>query len=649
MNRTPNGSIFDENTAKIILFVLFSKETVCDSINLVNWNYNIKMSVGTMSNQKEQVNPETPNIMNGENDIFEMKWNSDDIPKGSRRRLAKSGHHHRHSSSRSHSSHSRHHSTSHRASHTKKRPVSHESLSQTTWEELLYQKPENDSVLPAEKKKQASGRSAVMTSEKTVKTTGNSTDQESRRTESERERPDPRMVNPDKKTTKGSNEHHEDRIDNAKSSVGNKKPQNGKTVSDAIGNSSETRLMRPAKKDRKKHPLWLKILIVTVVVLLCLILGGTAFVFGNLNKISREQSSVVPTPDPDAIYSDDDSGKDGSVVYEDFDRQNQHGVGAIHVDPIYREDVKNILLIGQDRRTGDGGRMRADSIIIATINLSTNKIELTSLMRDMYLPVPGYGYGMINATYLNGGIALLDETIQKNFGITIDGNLQLDFTRFIGLMDMVGPIEIDLRQEEADYLNKGYGWSLKAGRNTMNSEQVLAYCRTRQVGRSDWERTDRQRSVVTKIFNKLKGSDLSTLYAFANEAFPLFRTDLSNTEILQYVYTVISRSMAITESRRIPIEGSYTQGMRDGSLHVLIPNLEANAQALQEYCYGYSNVAIENNQKQVAMQNGSKETDNSGKQKTSTSESSRKETKKKNKVSGTAGSQKTESSLVIDE
>ena len=140
-------------------------------------------------------------------------------------------------------------------------------------------------------------------------------------------------------------------------------------------------------------------------------------------------------------------------------------------------------------------------------------------------------------------------------------------------------------------------------------EQVLAYARTRYVGRSDWERTDRQRSVVTKIFNKLRTSDLPTLYNFANAAFPLFKTDLSNTEILRYVYTVITNRMTITQSKRIPVDGTYTQEIKEETLNVLVPKLEPNAQALQKFVYGYSNVEVEENHKREEAKKNAKKND----------------------------------------
>ncbi|MFQ9799037.1 MAG: LCP family protein [Clostridia bacterium] len=97
----------------------------------------------------------------------------------------------------------------------------------------------------------------------------------------------------------------------------------------------------------------------------------------------------------------------------------------------------NILLIGQDRREGEG-RQRSDSMILATINKKSQSIYLTSFMRDMYVPIPGYSDNRINAAYAFGGMDLLDDTIETNFGIHIDGNVEVDFSGFKTLIDMMG-------------------------------------------------------------------------------------------------------------------------------------------------------------------------------------------------------------------
>lgn len=319
----------------------------------------------------------------------------------------------------------------------------------------------------------------------------------------------------------------------------------------------------------KKTPRWIRIVGILLAVVIVLGASGYGFVSSKLNKIVRT-----------------DGTEDVTDIDDEFDQSNEYGVEDYEPKVITSDDVTNILLIGQDRRKGDKAQMRSDSMIVCSINTKTKEITLTSLMRDMYLPIPGKGYGMINATYLAGGFPLLDETIEKNFGIHIDGNVEVDFERFIGLMTLIGPIDLELTQAEADHLNQS-GYRLKAGVNTLDSEQVLAYCRMRKDIGGDWGRTDRQRKVVSRIYQELKTSGLPTIYRFIDEALPLFRTDLSNRDMIHLAYVTVTGRMGIRHSYRLPEEGTYTQEIREETLHVLIPDLIENCKRLQKYIYGY--------------------------------------------------------------
>lgn len=322
-------------------------------------------------------------------------------------------------------------------------------------------------------------------------------------------------------------------------------------------------------KKQSRFPRWARV--TGILLALVLILGAAGFgvLHSKLNKIVRT-----------------DGTEDVVDIDDEFDRSNEYGVEDYEPKVITSDDVTNILLIGQDRRKGDKAQMRSDSMIVCSINTKTKEITLTSLMRDMYLPIPGKGYGMINATYLAGGFPLLNETIEKNFGIHIDGNVEVDFERFIGLMTLIGPIDLELTQAEADHLNQS-GYHLKAGVNTLDSEQVLAYCRMRKDTGGDWGRTDRQRKVVSRIYQELKTSGLSTIYRFIDEALPLFRTDLSNRDMIHLAYVMVTGRMGIRHSYRLPEEGTYTQEIREETLHVLIPDVKENCKRLQKYIYGY--------------------------------------------------------------
>ena len=263
--------------------------------------------------------------------------------------------------------------------------------------------------------------------------------------------------------------------------------------------------------------------------------------------------------------------------------------------------IKNILVVGQDRREWDKAEMRSDSMMIFSINTVTNQINLVSLMRDMYLPCADGKDGIINLTYLNGGADLLARTIEMNFGIHIDNYIETDFWRFMDLYDFLGGVEINLTAEEAPYLNDmtknsfvphydhGDGkpvWSLQYGMNQMNPEQLLCYCRARQNLGGDWARTERQRNTIIATYNKLNSMSYAGLIRLIKGGAHYLTTDMSVEDMLGYFYWLKKNDITQINSYRLPLEGTYTQEIREVELNVLVPQIEANKNAIQQYIYG---------------------------------------------------------------
>ena len=334
---------------------------------------------------------------------------------------------------------------------------------------------------------------------------------------------------------------------------------------------------------KKKMPLWGKIVLGIVIALVIVFAVGMIFINSMLNKINRVDTSdisYVPREEETFEAEGSESSSADTIKPEDITWEN------VDVNVMKDSNVSNILLIGQDARPGEG-RARSDSMIICSINKTTKEITLSSIMRDLYVPIPGYSDNRINAAYQFGGMPLLDQVIEESLGIHIDGNVEVNFDGFIAAFTEIGNLDIELYQAEADYLNKNNGWNLTEGMNSLTPEQALAYARTRYVGHSDWERTDRQRRVLMAAFNKLKGSDLGTMLDMANKIFPYLTTDMDNMQILGYVYTVVTSGMTLNdESYRIPVEGTYTCETLRAGMEVLVPDLNANSRYLQEYIYG---------------------------------------------------------------
>lgn len=249
-------------------------------------------------------------------------------------------------------------------------------------------------------------------------------------------------------------------------------------------------------------------------------------------------------------------------------------------DPLANKNIINIILIGKDKSSEEG--TRSDSIIIATIKKKDKTLKLTSLMRDLYVPIPDQMDNRINAAYSLGGMELLSRTIEENFAIEIEGCIEVDFSGFINSIDTIGGVDIELNKDEAYYLSNISGLSFTEGINNLSSKTALAYSRIRYIGNADYERTERQRNVLVAVFNKLKDSGLKTLLGLVDDVLPFITTNFTSSQIFTIVTNVILSDISNIESYRIPVDGEFIEtNIRD--MDVLLPDISENSTLLKEY------------------------------------------------------------------
>lgn len=249
-------------------------------------------------------------------------------------------------------------------------------------------------------------------------------------------------------------------------------------------------------------------------------------------------------------------------------------------DPLANKNIINIILIGKDKSSEEG--TRSDSIIIATIKKKDKTLKLTSLMRDLYVPIPDQMDNRINAAYSLGGMELLSRTIEENFAIEIEGCIEVDFSGFINSIDTIGGVDIELNKDEAYYLSNISGLSFTEGINNLSGKTALAYSRIRYIGNADYERTERQRNVLVAVFNKLKDSGLKTLLGLVDDVLPFITTNFTSSQIFTIVTNVILSDISNIESYRIPADGEFIEtNIRD--MDVLLPDISENSTLLKEY------------------------------------------------------------------
>lgn len=251
--------------------------------------------------------------------------------------------------------------------------------------------------------------------------------------------------------------------------------------------------------------------------------------------------------------------------------------------PIKDDDkVLNILLIGSDTRS-QKERGRSDSMILISINKKTKKIVATSLLRDIYLKIPGKRNNRMNAAYSFGGADLLMDTIQKNFKVKIDRYVSVDFMSFVDIIDQVGGVTIDVTPREAKAINLNLAGDtiVSSGVQVLNGRQALGYSRLRSVGYCDFDRTARQRRVLEQVYNKVKGLNLIQLNDLLNKILPGITTNLSEGEILYQILSLPKYFKYDIDQWSIPEKTSY-KDMRIRGMSVLGIDFKENINKLQK-------------------------------------------------------------------
>jgi len=175
-----------------------------------------------------------------------------------------------------------------------------------------------------------------------------------------------------------------------------------------------------------------------------------------------------------------------------------------------------VLLLGSDERPGETDPARTDAIIIARIDPHSGRVALASLPRDLWVDIPGYGQARINAANVwgiiynapEGGLGLVQKTVSNLLGIPIDYTIHINFQGFIGAIDALGGVSVDVPKELYDdqFPTMDYGYTVAhflPGSQQMDGATALMYSRIRHPD-SDFERMRRQQAVVVAAMARIR-------------------------------------------------------------------------------------------------------------------------------------------------
>ena len=179
-----------------------------------------------------------------------------------------------------------------------------------------------------------------------------------------------------------------------------------------------------------------------------------------------------------------------------------------------------VLLLGSDQRPGETDPARTDAIMIARIDPEKRRIALLSLPRDLWVSVPGYGQTRINAAHVwgiiyddpEGGMGLARKTVSNLLGTPIDYTVYIDFEGFMGAIDSLGGVTVDVEKELYDeqFPTMDYGYTVAhflPGPQQMDGATALMYSRIRHPD-SDFARMRRQQAVLAGVLATLRQQNI---------------------------------------------------------------------------------------------------------------------------------------------
>lgn len=348
--------------------------------------------------------------------------------------------------------------------------------------------------------------------------------------------------------------------------------------------------MSKSKKIHKKAvvPL-LAIAILLIILLLCTI----CFIKGKLDLIQYDDGKSTG----DIHFSaekEDDLDLDLSGIESMAPQQVLDG--EIFTD----ESVINILLLGTDDRGENfSDNARSDAMLLLSINRENKTAKLVSLERGMGVPIlegvyEGQ-YDWLTHCFRYGGADLVMKEVRECFKVDVEHFVRVNFYAVIRIVDLLGGIDVNLTQEEADYLNAGHNpyeiaggetrQAVSAGQNHLNGVTALAYARIRKID-SDWQRVKRQQTVIQACVDQLKNASISTLNDLLDQVLPMVQTNFTQWEIARLMLLVPDFLGVQFERMTLPVSGTYGSMRGMGGRSMFAPDFSQNAALLQDFLYG---------------------------------------------------------------
>ena len=355
-----------------------------------------------------------------------------------------------------------------------------------------------------------------------------------------------------------------------------------------------------------------------------------------LCTFAEEEAPADPFGDTIVIDTEDVQSAEDEVYIPDEDEELASAIEILDaeiddtVDPTkldlnenLPDHVVNILLVGIDGRTADmdskNSTQHGDVQIIVSINKKDGSIKLTSVLRDLYVTIPGYkSKNRINVAYSRGGGQLAMRTMNKLLELNIEHYVVINFYGLASIIDSLGGVDIELTKAEAGAINTYIKKNLKKGGydnqekgyerqdlkkvngvQHLDGIQAVMYARLRSID-NDFKRSERQRHLLEVLLAKVldDGLNLDKLLTLLETCLPYAETNMSAMDMVSLamgvlqsdILTKLANGDPLLQQNRIPMDETWKYDTTSGGASVVTfrttKRHQENIEGIHKFIYG---------------------------------------------------------------
>ncbi len=348
-------------------------------------------------------------------------------------------------------------------------------------------------------------------------------------------------------------------------------------------------------------------------------LGVNAEGFDDQIDMDVNNAESAEAEDNGGFYFDEDVAS----VIEILDDEKDTSIDPknLELNENLPDHVVNILLVGVDGRTDDieTGTLHGDVQIIVSVDTKSGAIKLTSVMRDLYVTIPGYkSKNRINVAYARGQGELAMRTMNRLLELNIEHYVVINFHGLASIIDSLGGIDIEMTKQEAGAINtylkkhppkydnqdksyKRQDLQRVNGVQHLDGVQAVMYARLRSID-NDFARTARQRKLLELLLAKVLdgGVDLDKLISLMEVCLDYAQTNMSAAEMFNLALDVLGSDIlsrlekgeTLFEQQRVPMDDTWKYYTTPGGASVIafldqsMKGHQVNIEAIHTFIYG---------------------------------------------------------------